>query len=141
VSRRTLGIGLAATLLAGCSLLVPQGIQTTIPAADGNRALPVTVVDHAAIVAGVGPARAAAPQDWGRGEVQSVGGRDDAVLVSWVGGSCDDRAIITIDPDGDRYTVTVKAQSSAMGCDAAGHFRSVVLTLTRPTGADAFSMS
>ena len=63
------------------------------------------------------------------------------MLVAWVGGSCDDRAIITIDPDGDRYTVTVESQSSAMGCDAAGHFRGVMLSLTEPAGADAFAMS
>ena len=138
---RTLGVAFVAVLLAGCSLFAPSGIQVTIPAGSGTRALPVTVVDHAGIVAGAGPAQAAAPQDWSRGEVQAVAGRDDAVLVTWVGGSCDDRAIITIDADGDRYTVVVESRSSAMGCNAMGIFRSVFLTLSRPTRADAFTMS
>ncbi len=138
---RTLGVAFVAVLLAGCSLFPPSGIQVTIPAGNGTRALPVTVVDHAGIVAGAAPAQAAAPADWSRGEVQAVPGRNDAVLVAWVGGSCDDRAIITVDPDGDRYTVAVESQTSAMACNAAGVFRSVVLTLTKPTGADAFTTS
>ncbi len=138
---RRLGVAVVAVLLASCSVFAPSGIQITIPAGNGTRALPVTVVDRAGIVAGADPALAAAPQDWSRGEVQVVPGRDDAVVVAWVGGSCDDRAIITVDPDGVRYMVTVESQTSAMGCDAVGIFRRVVLTLTKPTGADAFSMS
>ena len=138
---RAIGLGVAVALLAGCSLVAPSGIQTTIPASGDSRALPVTIVDQAAVVAGVASAEAVAPQDWARGEVQAVPERDDAVIVSWVGGSCDDRALLTVSPDGDRYAITVDSQTSAMGCDAVGHFRSVLLTLTKPVGADAFDMS
>jgi hypothetical protein len=82
------------------------------------------------------------PEDWSVGDVVAIPGRDDAVLVSWVGGSCDDRAIITVDATGDRYTVAVESQQAVgLGCDAAGHFRSIVLTLNEPTPADAFAMS
>jgi hypothetical protein len=138
---RTLGIALVAAILAGCSLLVPPGIQVTIPAGDGTRALPVTVVDHAGIIAGAAPAQATAPVGWRLGEVGAVPGRADAVTVTWVGGACDDRAVITIDLAGDRYAVAVESQMSAMGCVAVGIFRSVVLTLTEPVGPDAFTMS
>lgn len=136
-------VGLIAVVLAGCSLLPPPaGIQLTIPATGEVRALPVTVVDHAGIVRDAAPGElpdkvVAGPGTW-EASVQAVAGRDDAVLVTWVGGSCDDRAIVTIDETGGRYAVTVRTESSATECDAAGRFRAVLLSLVGPVAPDAF---
>ncbi len=137
---RMLAISITAALLAGCSLLPPPaGIQLTIPVTADVAALPVTVVDHAGIVGGAAPGAPAndAPFET---TVRAVPGRDDAVAVHWIGGACDDRTIITIDPDADRYRVTIETQSSATGCNASGIFRTVVLTLAEPVVADAFEV-
>jgi len=135
-----LALALVLGLVAGCSLLPPPaGIQLTIPATAEVAALPVTVVDHAGIVGGAAPGAPAndAPFET---TVRAVPGRDDAVEVHWIGGACDDRTIITIDPDAEGYRVTTETQSSAMGCNASGIFRTVVLTLTEPVVADAFEV-
>ena len=136
---RSLGVALIAALLAGCSLIPPPaGIQITIPATGDVHALPVTIVDHAAIVRDAEPADIPNDIPW-ETAVHAVPGRDDAILLTWMGGDCDDRAIVTIDQNGARYDMTVKAQSSAMGCSAIGVFRAVRLTLTEPVGPDAFA--
>jgi hypothetical protein len=70
-----------------------------------------------------------------------VPGREDAVLLTWIGGACDDRAIVTIDRDGERYRITVEAQVSAKGCRPVGIIRTLLLTLTEPVGSDAFEPS
>lgn len=73
--------------------------------------------------------------------MQAVAGRADAVVLAWMGGACDDRAIVTIEQAGDRYRVTVESQTSAMGCSAVGISRAVLLSLTQPVGPDAFDAS
>ncbi len=138
---RSLGVALVAVLLAGCSMLPPPaGIQLTIPAGQEVRALPVTVVDNAGIVGEATPA--AIPEGFsGETTVQAVGGRDDAVVLAWMGGDCDDRTVITIEQAGDRYLASVENRSSAMGCSAVGILRAVLLSLTKPVGPDAFDAS
>ena len=70
--------------------------------------------------------------------IDAVPGRDDAVDVSWIGGACDQRSIVTIEPDGDRYRVAVENQTTAMGCAAVAVPRSVRLTLDEAMGPEAF---
>ena len=137
---RSPGLLLSAVLLAGCSMLPPPaGIQLTIPATSEVRALPVTVVDIVGIIREATPTTLGIPADLSTGTtVLAVAGRDDAVVVAWLGGACDDRAIVTVGEVGDRYQATVESRSSAMGCSAAGIFRAVLMSLTRPLGPYAF---
>jgi hypothetical protein len=131
---------LVAALLAGCALFPPMGMLVTIPATRDAAALPVTIVDHGGIIRAARPD--AHPGDVeSRTSVQAVPGREDAVLLTKIGGACDDRAIVTIDPDGDRYRVTVEGQTSAKGCRPVGIIRTLLLTLTEPVGVDAFAPS
>src|SRR5215203_2607504 len=135
---RSLGSALVALLLAGCSLLPPPaGIQLTIPAGQDVPALPVTVVDNAGVVREAMPAEHP-PGLSGETTVQAVAGREDAVVLAWTGGACDDRAVITIEQKGDRYRATVESRSSAMSCSAVGVLRAVLLSLTQPLGPEAF---
>jgi hypothetical protein len=141
---RTLVAAIAAALLAGCTLLPPPaGIQVVIPGESeipggpAIHALPVTIVDHADIVRGVGPGVPVgdvSPEH----PVHAVPGREDVVALAWIGGECDDRTIITIDPDDDRYRVTIESQSLATSCSAVGIIRTLLVELTKPVGADAF---
>jgi hypothetical protein len=135
---------IAAVLLAGCTLLPPPaGIQVVIPGGSeipgGPQipALPVTIVDHADIVRDVSPGVPVADVS-AEQPVHAVPGREDAVALAWLGGECDDRAIITIDADGDRYRVTIESQSLATSCSAVGIIRTLLVELTKPVGADAF---
>ena len=130
---RSLGVALVAASLGACTLLPPpEGIQVTIPAGPDVHALPVTVVDSSGIVRDAMPAILVGVVDGTT--VEAVAGRHDAVVVSWIGGDCDDHAIISIEPTGDRYRASVTSQSSAMSCSAAGVLRGVRLSLTKPVG-------
>jgi hypothetical protein len=140
LTMRTLGVTLFAALLAGCSALPPPGIQVTIPAKQDVRALPVTVVDNTGIVLEVSPAAIPAGFN-GVTRVEVVAGRDDAVVLAWTGGACDDRAIVRIDRAGNRYQAKVESQTSPLGCTAVGIFRAVLLSLTGPVGPDDFEAS
>ncbi len=137
---RRLGVTLVVVFLAGCSMLpTPFDIEITIPATQEIRALPVTIIDHAGIV------RRAAPGDNERDividtTVQAVPGRDDAVRLRWLGGVCDDRMIVTIDPEGERYRVSLESQFHDGGCPPVGIPRTIVLELAEPVGADAFDL-
>lgn len=135
---KAVGLVIVVAVVAACSLLPLPGIETTIPARPDTPALRVVVVDHTGIVAGVTPVDVPPPQDWSTGAVRAVAGRDDAVTVSWVGGSCDDSAVLTLDPDGDRVRLTIETRMSAAGCDAVGHFRGVQLNLARAVDEAAF---
>lgn len=128
-----------AAIVAGCSFLPPPaGIQVILPENPDAHVgpHPVTIVDHAGIVKDA----AAAPrgvQDGVDASVEFVV-LGDHVLVTWTGGECDDRTILTIDRDGDRYRVHIDMQSSATSCSAVGIIRTVRFTLNRAVGADAF---
>jgi hypothetical protein len=136
---RGAGLGLGALLLTGCGLLpLPAGIQLTIPASPEVPALPVTVVDKAGIVRDASPAGLPGPVDIGPGTTVRPAG-DDAVVVAWIGGACDDRAIVTVEKVGDRFEAWVESRSSAIGCSTVGVARAVTLSLRPPVGADAFS--
>ena len=130
---------LTAALVAGCSLLPPPaGIQGTIPGDDWPD-LPVTVVDRAGIVGSIAPGSGGIEPDVSlTGAVSAIPGRDDAVMLTWLGGECDDRSVITIDPVGTRYRVSIESPSTALGCSAVGIIRRLVLTLNRPAAPDAF---
>jgi hypothetical protein len=137
---RLAGAMLVTALAAGCALIPPVSSQVTIPATQDAAALPVTIVDHGGIVREARPD--ARPDDVAsRTSVHAVPGREDAVLLTWIGGACDDRAIVTIDRDVGRYRVTVEAQSSAKGCRPVGIIRTLLLTLTEPVGSEAFESS
>ena len=60
------------------------------------------------------------------------------MLLTWLGGECLDRAIVTIDPVGAGYRVTIEEPTSAMGCSAVGVIRTVQLTLNRPLRPEDF---
>ena len=142
-SIRWLGSGLAAVLIAGCALGQPAGIQVTLPAVDPWDPLPVTVVDNAGIVAGAAPADGSFTNedtDERAVEIGMLPGRDDAIQVDWTGGACDDRATVTIDPEGDTFRIATHTMQdlTALSCPAVGIPRSLVLTLTGPMDADAF---
>ncbi|MBA2720455.1 MAG: hypothetical protein H0U52_14625 [Chloroflexi bacterium] len=73
--------------------------------------------------------------------MQTVAGRDDAVLLTWTGGACDDRAIVTIKQDGGRYRVKIETSSFIGSCTAVGILRGILLVLAEPVGPDAFDVS
>jgi hypothetical protein len=137
---RQLLLPLAIALVAGCSLLpLPAGIQLSLPAAGDVGPHPVTVVDHAGIVRAATPGGPTTGPGAGPGPAfDLVPGRDDQVLVTWIGGECDDRTIVTIDPDAGRYRVHIDPQSSATSCSAVGVIRTVLLTLDQAVAPDSF---
>ena len=95
-------------------------------------------MDHAGIVRKAAPGELPANL-WETG-VQAVAGRDDAVLLIWMGGACDDRAIVTIDQDAERFRATIKTPRFIGGCTAVGILRGVLLMLSEPVGPDAFEV-
>jgi hypothetical protein len=138
---RVLAVVAVTIVVAGCSMLPPPaGIQLTLPAVvdePGVPPVPVTVVDHAGIVRDAAPAERSDTLSGDTG-VAAIQGQSDAVLFTWLGGECLDRAIVTIDAAGAGYRVTVDEPSSAMGCSAVGVIRTIRLGLTKPVPPEAF---
>jgi hypothetical protein len=140
---RQLLLALTLVLIAGCSVIPVAGIPVTLPAAGDLGPHAVVVADHAGIVSAAAPGGNPAPGEAnivdGPGPgFAAVPGHPDQLLVTWLGGECDDRTILTIDPDADRYRVHVEPQSSAMGCSAVGVIRTVLLTLNQAIAPDRF---
>jgi len=137
----------AAVAAAACSapqptaspaLPSPGGLDVTLPAlGPGLAALPLTIVDHGAIVRDGVPVDSTS--DTFDTRIVAVPGRDDAVLLQWLGGACDERVVVTIaQPDTRHYRVAVDTQRADVTCPAVGIPRALLLELVKPVPVAAF---
>jgi len=114
---------------AGCS----SGggtFQLTFPAEHETltiNPLPVALVDKTGLVAGF--RLAPASPNWAPG-VTALPGDETALVITWVGGACDQHVSMTSEGTSSALRVAVQT-SKAGGCRLLGVGRSVELVLTR----------
>lgn len=130
--------GIALTT-AGCS----SGSRTfdvTFPAENQTltiEPLPVSLVDNSGLVSGF---RLASPNpNWPEG-VQAVPGDQTALVITWVGGACDQAVSMTSDGASNALRVAVKT-SSVGGCRLLGVGRGLELDFNHAVRAQDVTLS
>lgn len=136
------------TIVSGCtaSATPSAGIRTfqmTFPAEVSGPLpivpLPVVLVDHTGLVAGLRQALLG-PNDSGATGVTGRPGDPKTLLVTWTGGACDDH--VSMNLDGPRTAPQLSiATSSRDGCRLVGIGRSVALDLTVAVRPEAVSLT
>jgi hypothetical protein len=128
---------LSALALAACTTSPPNLSGLSVRPDDS---LQVTIVDETGRVAEmsiIDPVRP--PFDAAR-VVTNLDGRDDVLVVRWIGGRCASPPVdarITLTPRADRVSLTVMEKWTLQGCtNAVGVMREVDLRLDRPLRAD-----
>ena len=127
--RARAAMALALVLLAGCSLLPGRQFTYTFPAGPGLAALPVVLTDTTGTVIGL---EEAPPGFQPRLDVgmATIAQNPNAVVIRWIGGSCDERVSIT--EEGSPSVTFVVTTTSAVACDLGGVPRALLLHLSKP---------
>ncbi len=115
----------------------PRAIDGVFPPAAELPQLPFRVAD------GTGTVRAVSlgnPGERMEGIVP-VPGRDDALSVIWMGGMCDRRVLVTLDPSAEGMALNVATERDFGGCRLAGILRHLVLEFSGPVDASTVSLS
>jgi hypothetical protein len=102
-------------------------------------ALPVALVDHTGLVAGLRQALLS-PNDSGATGVTGRPGDPTTLVVSWTGGACDDRVSMNLDGPQTAPQLSIET-SSRDGCRLDGIGRSVALDLTVAVSPEAVSLT
>jgi hypothetical protein len=98
--------------------------------------LPVTVEDRTDLIRVVGPAQ---PGQFNLEQGVTSQGDPSVLVVSWLGGRCDDAAYVTFDEADDGYSIVV-ATRAATPCRSAGVLRTISLGLTTPVDPETVSL-
>ncbi len=115
----------------------PRAIDGVFPPTAELPQLPFRVADGTGRVRAVSVGNPGEPMEG----VRPVPGRDDALSVIWLGGMCDRRVLVTLDPSADGMALNVATERDFGGCQLAGILRHVVIEFTGPVDASTVSLS
>lgn len=122
-------------VLAACASLTPaRTFDLVIDQPPGFDPLPIRVSDATGLVRDVitGGGVAAAPLE-GRGGLSNPPGQPNGLVVQWLGGVCDQSAVLAVSRGGEGRLHLVLDTTVAQGdCEAMGIFRALRLTLSVP---------
>lgn len=136
--RRGTALLLAAILLlAGCGPLGGRQFEVVLLHLGGDvRPLPVTLTDTTGTLIGL---EAADPDGaWSEG-VSALPGDSHAVVVSWVGGMCDNSVTLRLEDRSGSRRVIGSTDRGFGGCLLAGIGRSIVLRFLVPVDPARFT--
>lgn len=130
---RAIAVGLLLTaFLAACFPPAGRPFHTTLSTPDGSNPLPVALGDETDLVIGIEPAEPATSASL-EPLVQADPTDPSAVIVSWVGGMCDNDASLSLRPSGAGYALHLEVhQKLGLGCPAAGVLRGLRINTSRP---------
>jgi hypothetical protein len=130
---RWLALNVVSLVLVACGAGIGMGVhQVTVPGGELHDPLPVTLEDRTGWVTSMG---GAPPGDHPDG-VTNPAGDPTQLVVTWLGGLCDDAARLTLEA-GPRDTLRVLVRTDRPnGCLLAGVMRTVVVEVDRPVAAE-----
>ena len=132
LSRLVLGL-LAVASLAGCTIWPGEtSFGGAFPEEDGVAGLTVTVEDKTGLMTEVvvAPEMAAPPMDDG------VSDHPQGLVVTWVGGACDQSVAFVFERDGPGYAISGTTTTTGGACILIGIQRNILLVLEAPVAAD-----
>lgn len=135
MSRLAVGI-LLATAVVAC--VPPSGrlFHTTLTTPDGSYSLPVTLGDQTYLVVGFEPGPTDPFPDV-EPTVRSDPADPKAMILTWVGGACEDESVVVFHPGGGRYDLSVSPRGGLFGfCPAIGILRAVRIRTSEPIAID-----
>jgi hypothetical protein len=137
-------LALAVALPVGLAACAPaegeptSAFELVLPPPPGSdeHVGPLTVVVHApeGVLDGIGLADQVDVDDLGAAtNVKAVPGRPDALRVGWMGGECDDRVEMVLDPSAGAMRIhATTSHGLVMSCSAVGILRAIELDLVAP---------
>ena len=117
-----------ATLVTACLLPAAQ-FSLTLDGKGVVHDLPVIVEDRSGQLLAVA---AALPGQFNIQEGVAAGDVPSDLVVTWLGGMCDDRAHLVIDEVGAAYSIVETTESDAGSCRLGGILRTVTLRFSGP---------
>ena len=119
-----------------CGPPAGRRFHTTLTTPDGSHSLPGTLGDQTNLVVGlepgpIDPFPAADPA------VRSDPADPNAMILTWVGGACEDESVVVFHPGGGRYDLAVSPRAGLFGsCPAIGILRAVRIRTSEPVPID-----
>jgi hypothetical protein len=131
-------IGLFLTVVfAACEPPAGQVFQTTLlhtspDNPSGDYPLPVSLGDRSGLVVGIEQTDGD-PSDGIAPVVQSDPANRNALILSWLGGMCDNDATVSFQRAGSRYELNLAVHPKiGLGCPAAGILRGLRIVTSEP---------
>jgi hypothetical protein len=134
---------LVALLAGGCGPPAGTLFRTTLSNADGSYSMPFTLGDTTGLVVSIEPTVLEA---WPGDEpaVTADPADPNVLILSWMGGACEDETVAGFWPVDDRFGMYVAPRAGSGGfggCPAIGLLRAVRITLSAPVAPDLISFS
>jgi hypothetical protein len=131
-------IALAMLLAAALAACGPSGrlFHTTLTRPDASYPLPVTLGDQTDLVVGFepGPTEPFPNTDVA---VRSDPADPNVLILTWVGGACEDESVVVFHAGGGRYDMAVSPRGGLFGsCTAVGIPRAVRIRTSEPVALD-----
>ena len=128
---RAFGILFAIAVVA-CGPPAGRLFHTTLTTPDGSHSLPVTLGDQTDLVVGIEPGPTEPfPND--EPSVRTDPADPKALIVTWMGGACEDESVVVIHPNSDGYDMAVSPRGGLFAsCPAFGISRAIRITTSEP---------
>lgn len=137
--------GLVLTLLVtACGPPAGTLFRTTLASADGSYPMPVTLGDTTGLVVSI---ESVVLEDWPGFDGPRVTGdpaNPHVLVLSWLGGACEDETVIGFWPDEERYGMYVAPRGGPGlfgGCVGIGLVRAIRITLSAPVAPELISFA
>ena len=122
-------------LVAASCMLPARRLETRIEANGPIAGLSVVVEDHTGLVLSVAPA---VPQ---RDGIENLRGRPDVLVVTWLGGMCDQSTTFVLRQVGDGFEVAGQTLQDPGPCRLSGVTRSIGIHLAVPVAARTVALT
>lgn len=139
VGRIALGFLLAASVVA-CGPPAGRLFHTTLTTPDGSYPLPVTLGDQTDLVVSIEPGPTEPFPDV-EPSVRSDPADPKAMIVTWLGGACEDESVVVIHPNSNGYDMAVSPRGGLFAsCPAVGILRAIRIRTSGPIAIDLITM-
>ncbi len=134
---------LVALLVVACGPPAGTLFKTTLTSSDGSYPMPVTLGDTTGLVVSVEPT---VLDGWPGDDptVTTDPGDPNVIILSWLGGACEDETVVGFWPAEGRYGMYVSTRGGpglGGGCPAIGLLRAIRIRLSSPVAPHLISFS